>query len=518
MPVRTRVLASFYQDSVVLMRAADQIRRRPGVREAAGFMGTPANLALLEQAGLLSAEARAARPEDLVLAVDADTGETADAALAAAADGLRARRRAGDQGGARRPRTLDSALRALPGANVAAISVPGAFAAREAQRALRHGLHVFLFSDNVPLADEVRLKREARRRGLLCMGPDCGTAYLGGVGLGFANVVERGRIGCVAASGTGLQAVVCHLAARGEGVSQGIGVGGRDLSAEVDAEMTGLALETLAADPGTEVIVLVTKPPDPAVLPRLEAMLAATRKPVVACVLGAPARSPSVSTQWVATLADAADAAVAVARGDRWTPRAFADPGDVRRRLAGARPDGGQRDPGILGLYTGGTLAHEARLVLEPYVGAVALGAAPPGGPVGHRVVDLGDDTYTVRGPHPMIDPTARAADIVAAGETAGVGVLLLDVVLGKGAHPDPAGPVAAAVEAARERAARRGRRLDAVASVVGTPRDPQGLHRQVACLEAAGILVLPSNAEAARFTALLLRPELAAAVLGPAA
>jgi FdrA protein len=482
-------------------------------------MGTPANLALLEQAGLLGPEAREARPEDLVLAVEAATADAADAALAAAEDALRARHRPRDGGdGARRPRTLDSALRALPGANVAAISVPGAFATREAARALRHGLHVFLFSDHVPLGDEVRLKREARRRGLLCMGPDCGTAYVGGVGLGFANVVERGRIGCVAASGTGLQAVVCHLAAHGEGVSQGIGVGGRDLSAEVGGEMTGLALDVLAADRDTAVVLLITKPPHPDVLPRLDAMLATVGKPVVACVLGAPARPPVRSTRWVATLADAAEAAVAAARGRAWAPRSFADPRDAQRRLAGARSAGRRVDPGILGLYTGGTLAHEARLVLEPHVGAVALGAAAPGEPFAHRVVDLGDDTYTARRPHPMIDAAARAGDIVAAGETAGVGVLLLDVVLGRGAHPDPAGPVAAAVEAARARAARRGRWLDAVASVVGTARDPQGLHRQVARLEAAGITVLPSNAEAARFAALLLRPELAGALLGPGA
>ena len=229
-----------------------------------------------------------------------------------------------------RPRTLESAVRVLPGANLAAISVPGAFAGREAMRALRRGLHVFLFSDNVPLADEVLLKQEARRRGLLCMGPDCGTAYVGGVGLGFANVVDRGRIGCVAASGTGLQAVACHLAARGEGISQGIGVGGRDLSADVGAEMTCFGLEALAGDPGTAVIVLVSKPPHPDVLARLEAALAAVRKPVVVCALGSPARPRGDSVRWVSTLVDAAEAAAALARGRTWTSRPFADPRGAR--------------------------------------------------------------------------------------------------------------------------------------------------------------------------------------------
>ena len=517
MPVRARVLASFYQDSVVLMRVADEVRRRPGVREAALFMGTPANLALLEQARLLETEGRKARPEDLVLSVEADNEEIAEAALAAAQDLLLARRRAREARRGPRPRTLETALRALPGANLAAVSVPGAFAAREAMRALRHGLHVFLFSDNVPLADEIALKREAQRRGLLCMGPDCGTAYVAGVGLGFSNVVDRGRVGCVAASGTGLQAVACHLAALGEGISQGIGVGGRDLSVPVGARMTSAALDILAADPHTEVVVLVSKPPDPQVLARLEATLAAMPKPVVVCALGLPARPRSGAARWVSTLGDAAAAAAALVQGRTWAAQLFSDPRGVRRRLGRIRSEGLRSGPGILGLYTGGTLAHEARLVLEPLVGAVAHGEGRGSVPGAHRVLDLGDDIYTLGRPHPMIEPAVRAERIGAAGDASEVGVVLLDVVLGRGAHADPARSVAAAVEAARQRAAARGRRLAAVASVVGTRRDPQGLEGQMARLEAAGVEVLPSNAEAARFSALLLRPDLAVTLLGSA-
>jgi FdrA protein len=512
------VLSSFYRDSVVLMRVADEVRRRPGVLEAALFMGTPANLVLLEQAGLLESHGREARPEDLVVAVAADSEEIAAAALAAAQELLLARRRAGDGPRRPRPRTLASAIQALPGANLAAISVPGPFAAREAMRALRSGLHVFLFSDNVPLADEVALKREARRRGLLCMGPDCGTAYVDGVGLGFSNVVDRGRIGCVAASGTGLQAVACHLATRGEGISHGIGVGGRDLSAEVGAEMTSLALEVLTADPGTEVIVLVSKPPDPEVLARLEAALGAVPKPVVACALGFPSRPATGRVRWVSTLADAAAAAAATAQGRAWAVQLFTDPAGVRQRLHRMRGEGPGGGPGILGLYTGGTLAHEARLVLEPLVGAVSHGEGGDAVPARHRILDLGADVYTVGRPHPMMDPASRAERIAAAGDAPEVGVVLVDVVLGRGAHADPAGPVATAVEAARRRAGIRGRRLVAVASVVGTPRDPQRLGGQVGRLQAAGVEVLPSNAEAARFAALLVRPELAVTLFGSAA
>jgi FdrA protein len=260
--------------------------------------------------------------------------------------------------------------------------------------------------------------------------------------------------------------------------------------------MTCFGLEALAEDPGTAVIVLVSKPPHPDVLARLDAALAAVGKPVVVCALGLPARPRGDSARWVSTLVDAAEAAAALAGGRTWTSRPFADPRGARQRRDRCRTVGLPGGPGILGLYTGGTLAHEARFVLEPLVGAVSLDDGAAADSSSHRVLDLGDDAHTVGRPHPMIDATGRVERIHAAGDAADVGVVLLDVVLGAGAHPDPAGPVTVAVERARQRAAARGRRLGAVASVIGAPRDPQGLAGQIARLEAAGVEALPSNAE----------------------
>jgi FdrA protein len=500
MPIRAVVRRSSYRDSMVLMRVAEAVRALPGVREAAALMGTPANHELLASAGLATDESQHAAPGDLVIAVLADTESAAEAGLAEAERVLGERRARVETGGRTPPRTLESALRLMPDANLAAISVPGAYAAFEAQRALRRGLNVFLFSDNVSLQDEIALKRLAVERGLFCMGPDCGTAYLGGVGLGFANVVPRGRVGCVAASGTGLQAVVSRLAALGEGISHAIGVGGRDLSAEVGAAMTLPALEALAADPATEIVVLIGKPPAPEVVPGLEAAIGRLTKPVVVCCLGA---RPAGSNRklWVDTLDDAAELTVATLRRHAWTPRAFTDVADVRARLARA----GRRRGTILGLYTGGTLAHEAALVLEPLVGAG-----------GFRVVDLGDDEFTRGRPHPMLDPEARAAHVRRAGESADVAVLLVDLVLGRAVHPDPAAPLAAAIDEARRSAGAAGRDLAVVASVVGTEGDPQGLGGQIAALERAGADVLPSNAQAARLAALMIRPDLENALFRP--
>lgn len=512
MVVRAVVRRSSYHDSMVLMRVAASLRALPGVREAAALMGTPANHELLAAAGLAAPEVKDAGPGDLILAVEAGTDAEAQAALEAARGLLEERHRAREVTGRVLPRTLDSALRQLPDANLVAISVPGAYARLEAMRALRRGLHVFLFSDNVPLEAEIELKRVAVGRRLLCMGPDCGTAYLNGVGLGFANVVPRGRVGCVAAAGTGLQAVASYLAALGAGISHGIGVGGRDLSAEVGGLMTTFALEALSRDPATEAVVLISKPPAAAVMPGLRAAIEAVGKPVVVCCLGAVAPAGGAA-RWVTTLEDAAEAVVARLGGRPWAPRRFTDPGAVRARLAAIRGDRRRRGARLLGLYTGGTLAHEARLVIEPLLGPVAfdLGGTRAGA---HRILDLGADEFTVGRPHPMLDPEGRAARVREAGGAAEIGVILVDLVLGRAAHEDPARPLAAAIRDARDAAARDGRSLVAVASVVGTERDPQGLRGQIAALEAAGVVVLPSNAQAARFAVLALRPDLDAVLL----
>jgi FdrA protein len=496
--LKTQVVPSCYQDSVVLMRISAQVRKEPGVREVALFMGTPANHALLEQAGLGSAEASRAGPSDLVVTVRAANEEQAAGALASVQALLAATRKSREASPGIRPRTLDAALRSMPDANLVSISIPGAYVRAEAMSALRRNLHLFIFSDNVSLEDEVALKREAVRRGLFCMGPDQGTAYIGGAGLGFANVVSRGRIGCVAASGTGLQAVVARLDALGEGVSHGIGVGGRDLSEAVGGTMTLFALDALAADEATQAVILISKPPHPSVLARLQAKLDAMRKPVVVCCVGAPPRV-GARTVWVDTLDQAGDAVVALLSGRKWSDGMFNDVAGVQAQLAGAISSRDVQGRQILGLYTGGTLAYETRHIFKS-----AFGADHP-----HRILDLGDDQYTVGRPHPMIDPMVRTDKIIEAASDPQVRLLLLDLVLGNGAHEDPAQPLASAVHQARRIAASDGRRLGALAAIVGTARDPQGLAAQRAKLEQAGIGVLATNADAARCAAMLVKPQL---------
>ncbi len=500
MPASLRIVHNTYRDSVSLMQLSARIAGLAGVRQASVVMATEGNLALLREAGLLEG-ALEASPSDLLAVAQGDTEEAVRAALdeteRALAGGAAAGPRRGPQESA--PRSIRMALEAQPQANLALISTPGEYAAAEALKALRLGLNVMLFSDNVSLADEVMLKREAEARGLLVMGPDCGTAIVAGVPLGFANAVRKGPIGVVGASGTGLQQVTSLIDQAGLGVSHALGTGGRDLKAEVGGTTMLRAIDELAADAGTRVIVLVSKPPARKVADKVLARARATGKPVIACFLGAAAADvEGGNVRAAATLEEAAAMALAAARG---TPYA----GTERRlpQFEAPRLAPGQRY--VRGLYSGGTFCYEATLLLSQALQDVhsntpVAGAAPLADvwrSHGHTLVDLGDDEFTRGRPHPMIDHRLRNERIVREAGDAEVAVILLDVVLGYGAHPDPAAEMLPALRGARAAAQRGGHEIAFVAFICGTERDPQGYARQAAALGEAGVILAASNAQA---------------------
>lgn len=504
MVVRSVIKPSAYFDSVTLMLVQREVRGLPGVEEAGAVMGTAANKDLLHDAGLMTMEAEAARPDDLILSVRAADDATASAALAQA-ETLLVRRRETTAIGTYRPKTIASAARALAGANLALISVPGRFAAGVARDALAAGLHVMVFSDNVPLESEVELKRTAAERGLLLMGPDCGTAVIGGAGLGFANRVRRGTIGIVGAAGTGIQEVASLVTRGGAGISHAIGTGGRDLSRAVGGSTALRGLAALAADPGTDVIVLISKPPAPEVAAGLLGVVQHIRKPVVVSFVGAaiPAAGRVHGAQ---TLEEAAHKAVTLATGAppdwrRWE----ALPAQEAGRLASTQKY-------VRGLYSGGTLCYEALVLLQRYVGPVhsntpldpasALESATRS--LAHTVIDMGSDEFTVGRLHPMLDPQLRHQRLLREAEDPEVAVILLDVVLGYGAHPDPARELAPVIRQARERARAAGRWLPVVVSVCGTDEDPQGYEAQAEALLEAGATVQATNARAARLAGLI--------------
>lgn len=503
MPVWNFVRKSSYHDSVTLMRLTRDMESVLGVRRAAAMMGTPANRTLLKDAGLLAAEGEDVGATDLVIAVIADDAGAADAARAAAETALARRGPTRALGAGRaRPRTLASALKTLPDATLTLISVPGPYAGAEAMKALRAGLHVMLFSDNVPLDTEIALKKFAASRGLFLMGPDCGTAIIDGIPLGFANAVPRGRIGIAAASGTGLQEVSSLIAARGEGISQAIGVGGRDLSAAVGGIMMQRALAALGADPETSVMCVIGKPPEPSVARRLEMELDRIGKPCVVHFIG-DASSPHGVLHRAASLEETAAAAVALARGERPSAIDFTvSPDEIAHLVTEATGRMAASQGFVRGVYVGGTLAWEAITLLRARLTDVAGDVSGRGH--GHRVVDLGEDVFTVGRPHPMIDGQVRREWIEKEARDPLTAVLLLDVILGYGAHGDPAGELLPAIKSAQQTAKEAGRRLAIVASVCGTEADPQGRSAQIAALRREEVVVVPSNAQAARLAALI--------------
>ncbi len=480
-------------------------------------MATDANKAILRQAGLLPSEIEGAGPNDLVIVVLAEADEVAEEAMQWAESQLGQRPLTAAAGPGFRPRTIRTAARSNPQSNLAIISVAGQYAAAEAWEALKNGLHVFLFSDNVDIEDEVALKKYAAEQGLLMMGAGCGTAILNGVALGFANVVPRGPVGIVAAAGTGLQEVSSLLARLGVGVSQAIGTGGRDLHEAVGAIMMLHGLKTLQADPATQVIVLVSKPPSPGIAQRVLDQVAEGDKPTVVCFLGSDRASVSSAGAISArTLQEAAFLAAAQVQGQRGASvdeviereavDLMARAADLRERLKPAQKY-------LRGLFSGGTLAAEALVVwadlhLDVFSNVTTeprLKVPDTSRCVENCALDLGEEEFTVGRPHPMIDNDLRIRRLMQEASDPEVAVIVLDVVLGHGAHRDPASELGPAILQAVNQADKEGRTLTVIASVTGTSGDPQGLERQVRALEAGGAILCPSNAAAARLAGFLV-------------
>jgi FdrA protein len=484
---RVFVRRASYHDSVALMLASNEAEKRDRVTDATAAMATPLNLELLARQGF-HLDADALTPNDLVVAVRAEDDAALEDAIAAIEARLAARP-AGTSAEAETPlRSMRAAARARPELNLAFLSVPGRNVTYEIAEALDAGLNVFCFSEGTDPAAEARLKQRALAQGLLLMGPDCGTAILDGVAFGFANAVRPGPVGIVGASGTGIQEVCCLLDAVGIGVSQAIGVGGRDLTAEVGGLMTVRALELLSDDPGTEVIVVISKPPDGEVAASVARAAAASGKPTVLAFPGGPP-APLESVAVVSSLEEGARSALALLGSELpvdEAPSPAVTPGLIR------------------GLFSGGTLCYEAMAIVSGAVGEVLSNI--PLRPEwrledvyesrGHTFVDFGDQALTEGRLHPMIDYRLRLDRLRAEAADPEVGVILLDVVLGFGAHPDPAGELAPEIERAR---AERGTTLSVFVAVCGAEGDPQGLDDQLGRLRSAGALVTRGTAAAAR-------------------
>jgi len=498
-----------YYDSVFLMLISSDIKQMDGVGEAVVAMGTEMNRDLLSDMGMSGPELAEATPNDLIIAVEA-ADETILAAAEAAVENLLRKKASSGTEDSYRPGSTAAALEHASEANLVIISLPGQYAAREARKALTAGRHVMMFSDNVSLQDEIDLKTIAREKGLLMMGPDCGTAIINGKPLCFANVVPRGPVGIVSASGTGLQEVSSLIARAGSGVRQAIGTGGRDLkSEEVGGATTLAAIEALAADPETRVITVISKPPAAPVAEKVLEALKRAGKPAVVHLIGhvPDGASTDGNLHFAANLEEAARWSAALASGQNYKARDFdASEAEIDAIVERETATISSAQKYLRGFFTGGTLTDEAVFVLNETLRGIrsfdpadsAFKLTDPQISEQHTIVDLGEDVFTVGRPHPMIDPSIRTERMEREAKDGSIALVLLDCVIGYGSHADPAGALAPAIRAMKSAAEKRGGYLAVVASVTGTEGDVQNLSAQRATLEREGVVVMPSNYQAA--------------------
>lgn len=497
--LHTIIEKNSYQDSIVLMLLTNHLEEMPGVNSISVMMGTPANKDIFKTGGLYTDELEKATPNDMVIVADLDNADLIDEIMAASKAYLEEQGKK-NKGGAseERVKTWDKALELGEDASVAIFSIPGTHAALEIEKALDNEKHVFCFSDNVSLEDEVRLKQMAHEKGLLLMGPDCGTGIINGVPIAFTNSIRKGKIGVIGASGTGIQEVTTIIHKLGGGVTHAIGTGGRDLKEDVDGITFKDSIALLEQDPDVEVIVALSKPPAQRVREDILSLLRASKKPVVTIFLGEKPANHEKGLYHAHTLEETAQIAVGLLHGQEPTDKV------EKIEVPNITLKPGQEN--IKGFYSGGTLAYEAGMLIQEALGTDSLDGKD--GYIlheaGHEVMDLGDDMYTQGKPHPMIDPSKRKEMLEKAGQDPETAVVLLDIVLGYGSHDDMASALAPTIKKVKADALADGRELAVIATIVGTDEDPQDMNAQRQILEDAGVIVRESNAQAVK-TALAL-------------
>ena len=527
MPVVNVVKHGLFRDSIQLMRLSEDVKKLEGVDDAVVSMGTDTNRRLIRDLGLLGNESKTAGDGDLIIAVRVHGGFDVGGVMARVEQLVMTPPASSGGPRTRIYHSVQSALETTQGANLAIVSVPGKQAFEPTMELLRSGVNVHLFSDHVPLDQELKLKRYASSKGLLVMGPGAGTTIVNGVGLGFANSVGRGDVGIVASAGTGIQEVAIMLDRIGLGVSAALGVGGTDVSEQVGGLMMKDCLRLLEKDRGTRIIMIVAKTPKAKVIREvMDNVEKSTSKPVVACFLGLdPPKTTDDRVTYAKTLHSAVHAAAHASGGE--TENQFDAIISIKfeqlSKAAGSIRAGlGTTRKFVRGLYSGGTLAHETLLIFRELIGEAysntplsgEFGLADPNRSRGNSIVDLGDEFFTAGRAHPMIDPTLRKLRFAQEARDSSVALLLLDVVLGYGSSPDPGGALEGVIKDASKGPGKRGRGPVVMAHVCGTETDPQSLTAQSEKLSSAGAHLYPSNALLSAEAALVVGGDRASARL----
>jgi len=513
MPSGFAIRKNQYYDSVFLMSVNARILKVEGIQQTAVLMGSPANKKLLLDIGIQDPDIEAAQPNDLIVAVIADSMGIINQVLGNLDVWLNAIQ---EEAPVSQLHTLEDGLTIKSNANLAMISIPGEYAAREARKALEAGLNVFIFSDNVSIEGELELKHLAKQRGLLVMGPDCGTSLINGMGLGFANAIRRGDIGAIGAAGTGLQEFTAQVHNHGFGISHAIGTGSHDLSDQIGGLTTLAVLDALEEDANTKVITIISKPPGAATLEHLLEKIGSCRKPVVGCFLGV---DPDIlsgrnNLKPARTIDEAARLAIKMS-GNPIPLEVCLSPDDLKSLFdekAGWSPE----QKYLRGILAGGTFCYQSQQILRD-AGITVYSNNPlepknklksPDKSIQHTFIDMGDEFYMVGKPHPMIDGTMRRQRIITESHDPQMAILYLDFILGYNASMDPVGELVDAIDKAKSVCKQRGGSLTVVASICGTGDDPQDLTFQMKMLQDSGVLVYDSNAKATAACCWLLGKE----------
>ena len=508
---RNFVIKNKYYDSVMLMKLAGELGKTDGIIQLSVGMGTPLNKDTMNDLGILLAEGKEASPNDLIIAVEAASGSVAEQLRETYLKRLTQTRGTGKNEYA----SLDTMGRYVKDRNLAVISLAGNFAGAEAKKALKMGMDVFMFSDNVPIEQEVELKQYARDHGLLMMGPDCGLSFINGVAIGLCSKVRRGAIGIAAASGSGMQEVMNIVHRKGHGISHAIGVGGRDLKDAVGGITMLQSIDILESDPNTTVVVLISKPPQPKTIERILERVRSCKKPVVLQLINADLSGLDLGHAVVSdSFAETANIAIALSQGKDYTSSTETEKYAAVEALA--KSEAAKMAPGqkyLRGIYCGGSLAEEtitlAQSKLGPLYGNIAFSddylLKDPFSSYKDCMIDIGAEEFTLGRPHVAIDPAPRIERFRQEAADPDTAVILMDILLGYSLCEDPAGMLVDVIQQGKAEAESQGRYLCVIASICGSDLDPQNYEVQKKILEDCGVLVMENNGEASRLAASII-------------
>lgn len=511
--IKTLVRENSYMDSILILSVSREMMAFPGVHNAVVVMATDMNKTVVDEFGGMTPEARRAGANDLIISLELED-ESILAKVEARVKEIVAGKSDGGGEADVEYRTLSAAKTALPEANLCIISLPGEYALTEAKNALEKGLNLFIFSD-MPEDQELEIKQMAHARGLFVMGPGAGTAVINNISLGLMSKVRPGKVGIVAASGSGLQEVAVLVHNYGAGISQAIGTGGRDLSEKVGGIMFLQGIDYLADDPETNVIVLISKPPHPATARKIYEALPKTKPVVIFFLGGDPEEIRSHGAYAPRTLEEAAQMAFALTNGEAVSEIDIVsqDKADLAPIASAekAKLDAGQKY--FRGLFCGGTHSEEAVTLLQAFVpkmhsnirfGRVAL-LEDRYFSLENALVDMGDEVFTKGRPHPVMDPSILVDRMIQEARDPEVGVILFDLLYGHAIHKDPVGAIEGALLEIRRIEKEEGRHICVIVSLCGTDIEPQNVAEQARRLREYGVILQPSNAKAALLAGLIV-------------